>query len=116
MRTTKQDIWAILETTVDPGPFMHTAHLLVEAYLGGAGYSEALLAEIERWWAAHLCCTNDARVTSVTMGQTRVVYQKIKEGTGLLSTSYGQQVLMLDTKGILAGEAAGLKNASFYVD
>lgn len=120
-RVTDADVKQILATAMDTLPFIQTAHLLTDLYLSAAGYSLEHLAEIERWWAAHLCCIQEPRLVSRTLSDTREEFARWPEGEGLAGTPYGRQVLILDTKAILTeqgliGEVVAPKSASFYVD
>jgi hypothetical protein len=59
------------------------------------------LTEIERWLSAHLCCvrwTQSAR-EKIGDGETEYMY---KVDLGLKLTTYGQQVLLMDTTGAFA--------------
>ena len=51
------DVKAILKTTIDTQPFIETAVVLVDVHLAGAGYTTALLRQIQtysqRIWPVH---------------------------------------------------------------
>lgn len=78
-----------------------TATLLVDTHLI-ADYAEPILKAIELWLSAHLVGVSNHRqmkqaggsgnATSIFMGQ---------DGMGLDATTFGQQVKLLDSKGIL---------------
>ncbi len=99
-RVSPTDVKAIFETTVDLSAFIMAADLLIDELMTDAGYSEAHLKEIARWLSAHYACTLDPRLLSEKVAGADVKYQT-KVGDGLEASSYGQQVLTLDTKGIL---------------
>lgn len=111
---TPNDVLAIYPTTVDVRPFLTTAYVLVQNWLGAAGLAPALLLEIERWLTAHLMSMGDGSLTRMKVGDTELAYDSRKLGTGLSSTLYGQTVLALDPTGILA--SLGLKRATIFVD
>jgi hypothetical protein len=106
----------ILPTTLDVMPFLLTASTLVDTYLGTADVSFAVLQEIERWLAAHLCCLADPRATQRRLGATEVTMERPQLGKGLESTRYGQQVLLLDPTGLLAEVAVPRRRAWIAVD
>lgn len=114
-RTTDAAVKAITGTTRNTMPFIMTASLLVQAYLGSAGYSEPLLSEIETWWAAHLLCCTETQWVEKELGDSRIQLQAPKLGMGLEATLYGQQVLTLDTQGCLRTETTS-KRPTFYID
>lgn len=100
-RVTDGDVKEILDTDIDTTAFIIAANLIVTDKLASSGLSTTHLKEIERWLAAHLACTNDKRSQSEKLGAAEATYEG-KTGLGLDSTSYGQQVKLLDTTGTLA--------------
>lgn len=70
------------------------------------------LEELERWLTAHLIASIFER-TSVfeKIGDAQIQYANVL-GKGLMSTPYGQAVMLMDTTGLLAN--AGKQNASLY--
>ena len=114
LRVIPEDVLTLVTTTRDVTPFLRAASALVTTYLGDAGLDETVLAEIERWWAAHLIAIADQPVLEKRFGNTALKFQAPKVGMGLQGTAFGQQVLMLDSTGIL-GEL-GLKRARIQVD
>lgn len=100
-RVIPSEVLALITTSRDLWPFIETAHLLVDQYLGTVGYGEPLLTEMERWWAAHLVACAEPQVSAKQLGDTRLQYQTPQLGMGLEGTSYGQQVLLLDAQGLL---------------
>ncbi len=93
--------------------FITVANILVTKVLGGAGLEAAHLKEIERWLAAHFACIRDPREASVMNNKAQAVFQG-RTDMGLNHTSYGQQVLLLDTTGKL-NEQLGKPSAGFAV-
>lgn len=105
-RTTKELVEKIIEldATVNGGDisaFIETASALVDELCQPQGYSETRLELIERWLAAHFYAIRDPRLTSEQAGSVQASYES-KVDLGLQLTRYGQQALMLDTKGGLA--------------
>lgn len=103
-RTTDAAVKEILATALNTMPFIMTASVLVDAYLGTSGLSEPHLSEIERWWAAHLVTIREPQVAKKDLGDTSVTFVRGQLKTGLEATLYGQTVLQLDTTGTLAME------------
>ncbi len=114
-RVVPSDVIAIRPTTQEVLPFLLTASTLVDTYMTQAGYAASLLAEIEKWWCAHLMEATDPRAMTTALGDTRVTRSQGKLGKGLEGTMYGQQVLLLDTSGLLVGIGT-MKRASIWVD
>jgi len=103
-------------TLTDPqiDPYILSAHLLITEILGGKGYSESKLRDIEKYLTAHFIGSINYRPTSrEKVGEAEVEYANAKFGEGLKSTSYGQVVVMLDTSGALSN--LGKREASFIV-
>lgn len=103
-RATEAEVKEIIDTDITVGqvtPFLKAANLLVTNVLTDQEYSADLLKEIERWLAAHFVAIRDPRTTKEKIGQAEDTYQG-KFGEGLSGTSYGQQVMLLDYKGVLA--------------
>jgi len=74
--------------------------------------STTLLAEMEKWLAAHLIASTVFRTTSEEkLGDASLKYTG-QWGKKLESTPYGQMVLLLDTTGMMAN--AGKMAASIY--
>lgn len=119
-RVADADIQAIRPTTQDTVPFIQAASLFVDAYIGQAGWSLPVATELERWLTAHLMAVADgAGLAERRIGDTTIRYHTPKVGLGLDATLYGQQVLLLDTTGTLAGAGlvgeGGVKRATMNV-
>jgi hypothetical protein len=109
LRVTDADVKEIIETTVTTLPFRTAANLIVTQRLGDSGLSSDLLKEIERWLSAHLiACSKEQQIEKAGAGEGVSVTYQGKSGMQLESTQYGQQVLVLDS----TGRMAGLKSAS----
>jgi len=103
VRATEAEVKQIINTTLTVDqvrPFLRAANLIVTSICADAGYGADLLAEIERWLAAHLVAIRDPRASQEDVGIGSVTYQGTT-GEGLNHTSYGQQVRLLDYKGLI---------------
>ena len=111
MRSTETEVKQIIDTALtedEVTPFLTGANLMVTKVLENSGFTEAHLTEIERWLAAHLLAIRDPRIMSQKIGDADAVYTAFSMyGLGLNVTTYGQQVLLLDT----SGRFAALQNA-----
>lgn len=97
------DVKVIIDTDLTDSQiegFIDAANLLVEEELGDSDLSASLLTEINKWLAAHLLSSRDQRVAKEAINDVSITYQG-EYGLGLNSTSYGQQVLVLDSTGTL---------------
>lgn len=112
-RVRDADVKEIIDTELNTQPFITAASLQVDRHLSTSGLSAAELKEIERWWAAHLVAIRDPRFLQVRSEGDSINYERGKSGQGLNATSYGQQVLVLDSTGILA-RATTAKRASIH--
>jgi len=105
-RTTDSDVKLIISLNVltDTTPFITTANLLVTQHLGSSGISTALLAEIEKYLAAHLVAMHpdERQLTEQKIGDASDKYAG-EFGKLLDFTQFGQMVKMLDYTGALAG-------------
>lgn len=84
------------------------ANVLVTEKLGAqTSMTTAHLKEIERWVAAHfVACSIERQTTKEEIGQTKAEFVGSQFGAGGLGwnlTTYGQQAVLLDTTGTLAG-------------
>ena len=103
-RTTAPLIKLIMDvdaSIVNFAPFILTANLLVTEACSTAGYTDERLELIERWLSAHFLSIRDKPVSSETAGPITSSYE-LKIGLGLKASMYGQQALILDSKGGLA--------------
>lgn len=118
MRTTVEKVKDILDDTeLDDDiieSFINSANIFVTASLSGKGLSDALLAEIERWLSAHMVASTRERTASKEAAGTASIEYSGKWGERLLSTSYGQTAVMMDTSGTLAAIAQGKIAAQIY--
>ena len=101
-RVIDAEVKKIIDTTINTDPFIEAANLIVTNRLGNQGVSDALLKEIERWFAAHLVAIREPQVKAIKAGDSMDTYFRGQEGKGLDSTPYGQQVKLLDPTGRMA--------------
>jgi hypothetical protein len=118
LRVTIEDVFNIMESDIVISVGQATAMLTVASLMidkifeDDTTVTDALLAEIEKWLAAHVIVSTLARMAEKEkVGQAEVTYIG-KWGELLKSTPYGQTVLMLDITGKMAN--AGKKGASMY--
>jgi hypothetical protein len=114
-RTTEAEVLEIMDNELTESqvtPFLTAANLLITEAFSGASTSTDLLAEIEKWFTAHMLAVTIARTASAEeLGEAKVKYTGYW-GKGLESTSYGQMVMTLDTEGITG--SLGKASASMY--
>jgi hypothetical protein len=118
MRTTVDKVTEILDnTTLDEDvitSFINSANVFVTDTLAGKGLSAVILAEIERWLAAHMIASTRERTAKEEgAGGAKIVYSG-EWGSGLLSTSYGQTAVIMDTSLTLSALAKGKQKASVF--
>ncbi len=119
-RVSVSDVKAIFDTDLIDSEIsvaITMANTLISAHgLAAAGVTEAVLTEIERLLAAHFCALKDPRTSKEAIsGEVSASYQG-QTKTGLKSTFYGQNAILLDYSGILATIAEGAKRAVFSVE
>jgi hypothetical protein len=112
------DVKQIISTDLDVleiKAYIAAANAFVDGNLLGKGLSDVQLKEIERWMTAHLIAsTREQQAKSESAGGASITYQGVT-GTGLNSTFYGQQAVVLDSSGTLLCISSGIKMASMYV-
>ena len=114
-RVTSIQVKEIIDTGIeDVTAFITPANLIVTDRLSDKGMSKEQLAEIEKWLAAHFVCMKDPRVKEEKIGDASDKFEgRNTTGLGLDSTSYGQQVKLIDTSNTL--HKLGKKKASVQV-
>lgn len=104
MRTTPEQVAEIIELN-DPSdnlqPFIEVSNELVTEVCSGQGYTESRMELIERWLSGHFYAVRNPRPSSEKAGTVGESFQ-YKVGLNLAVTTYGQQAMILDTKGGLA--------------
>ena len=98
-------------TTDEVGEFVKDACVEVDELLTGVGYSENRLSLITKNLAAHNLCVAEPRAKKEDIDKTLYEIEG-KADMGLARTRFGQQVLRLDYKGILAETDVGNKKKS----
>ncbi|KKM27947.1 hypothetical protein LCGC14_1569630 [marine sediment metagenome] len=96
--------------------FIDTANLFVDTHLASAGHTDAILAKIELYLAAHYVALTEEQggLTRSKLGDADESFANIY-GQGLKATRFGQQALAIDTTGILNSVAATQLKAEFRV-
>lgn len=110
-RTTPAKVREILQTEEDElviQPHVDAANVFVTQMLGSAGLSAALMAEIERWVAAHFFVAFEPLPQSENIGgASRSIQVEKLEGIGLKTSVYGQRACLLDPTGTLGAGTGG---------
>ncbi len=104
-RVAPDDVREILDTVltdVQLDAFIAVATLMVDRHLSSAGYSDTELFELERWLTAHMTAAREKPLKSESVGGASDSYDTVVS-FGLDGTFYGQQVKVMDSRGILAG-------------
>ena len=99
-------------------PFIETANLMITEELGSSGLSADRLKKIELYLAAHLACITLERggLMKRKVGESEDTYQTPGFNTlGLVTTRFGQQVVILDTTGKMAALSQKPVKAMFRV-
>lgn len=102
-RCSTGEVLALMDTALtqeQAAPFLETANIFVTQTLERQGYHAKTLEMIEKWLAAHLICTLDPQIAKEGIDVATVEYDG-KMGEGLSGTRYGQQVLLLEYKGVI---------------
>lgn len=103
VRVTASEVKAIMVESVDEtriDPFINSANFFINRYLENA-YTEEVLKEMELWYTAHLLSSTTERLPYRVEGLGTGVSYKVPNPSGINGTAYGQQVLLLDTQGII---------------
>jgi len=99
--TTPEAVQAIIETELDPAPFIAAAQSLYDARIGSA-LPDSQGSQVLAWLAAHFVAVADPRETQESVGTGSWSFEgKNQSGEGLKSTQYGQMAMTLDTTGKL---------------
>ena len=118
-RTTIAALRDIMPDTVltdgELSAFINTAYDYVQAVLIGKDIGASLLAQIEKYLAAHFAATADPVPESESVGDEYSVKYQGQSGTGFSATRYGQMALALDVSGTLASLSEGKKRPSMLV-
>ena len=102
-RVTGSEVKEIINTKLTASevePFILAANSVITAMCSSASYDATHLKELERWLTAHLVAIRDPSRSAVVEQKAGSASQKLqvaaKDPTGLATTPYGQQVLILD--------------------
>lgn len=106
MRITETDVRAIMETGLEDQEILAiigVANRIITEDLASAGLSTSRLKDIESYLTAHLISIGKERqALTERINDIWITYQGDFEfSNSLLTTTYGQMVVMLDTSGIL---------------
>ena len=117
-RTTAADVRNIMDvlsdTTTDAiiTAYINSAHVMVDTVMGSVEVTD-LLTNLEMWLSAHLIAiSRERQAIKEEAGTAKVTYSDIFKKGGLMSTTYGQMVISLDTSGLFA--ALMLRPASIF--
>lgn len=102
---TSADVRAIVDTELTDAQIngvIADASLIAEKCL--AGYSDDRQTAILKWLTAHLLASTDSGGvrTSEKLGDAQESFARATMGDSLKGTTYGQQVMLLDTTGCLS--------------
>lgn len=116
---TIDEVRAVIDTDPerDLTTFITTADTFVNQFLSDKGLTGDLLTQIELYLAAHFVALTEEKgsLTGDKLGDASSNLGGSKFGQGLLSTRYGQQAILFDISGTLAGMAEPRKQALFRV-
>lgn len=102
-RTTADNVNEVIQSALEDADItalIEHANRIVTARLSGEGLTTTVLTDIETWLTAHLIATGKERApVSEKIDDTWLTYLQYSTKEFLLSTSYGQMVLLFDTSG-----------------
>lgn len=115
-RVTEGDVKQLVDTDRSVGIFIDTANLYVTRHLATAITDSALLEKIELYLAAHFTAVTEERGGLIFsgMGDARESMANVYK-SGLGSTRFGQQAIVLDETGKLAALSRDSLKAQFRV-
>ena len=104
IRTTDAAVAGIIliDVNISLTPFIEVASSIVDNVVVPLVYSAASLELIERWLSAHFYAVRDTRVEDEKAGPVSQSFQT-EVDLGFNNTPYGQQAMLIDFKGGLAG-------------
>lgn len=111
-RAQTDDVQKLLDSaSEDVTLFVIMASTVVDEFLASSTLSAAVLALIETFLAAHfaLLATERGSLAEKTLGEAREKYHNIYKA-GFNATRFGQQAIILDTTGTLAGMSGAAEN------
>lgn len=119
-RTTITQVRELLDIDAEDSAILHnyirSATIMVDANLLNVGHSTDVLAEIEKYLAAHFAAMYAERGGLIrdTVSAATSEYSDVFTG-GLGSTRFGQHAIVMDTSGTLARIGAPKIKAEFRV-
>jgi hypothetical protein len=114
-RVTSKEVLDIMDTNLtDVNAFITVADLVIDDKLVGKGLNDDLLKEMARWLSAHFATIKAPVLIEDKIGSSVQKKNVGDLGKGLEATTYGQQVLLLDSTGTLAN--IGKMKVTFKVD
>jgi len=120
VRTNVDDVKDIINTALGDdtiNAFIVTSSIVVDGIDANTdcNLSDERLEEIEKYLTAHIIqLTQERLTTSERVGEAQESYSLAPLGKGLEGTGYGQMALMLDTCGLLIGEANAKRRVTIY--
>jgi len=120
MAVTDTEVKQIFITELDTTPFINAAGLIVGEELAGSDLSAARLELIQLYLAAHFAAITDQSggLTMSKVGEVSENYIPISSYReplqGFRMTRYGQQAMVMDTTGTLAGMSASAGLRALY--
>ncbi len=111
-RVTEEQVKEIIDTALtneEVAPVLALANTLVTDLLTNEGYSDTMLAAIEQLLGAHFVAIRDPQIVEENHGDAKTKYGG-KTDTGFGYTSFGQQAMVMEYKGIL--KAASLSKGA----
>lgn len=118
LRTTDSLVRAVIEAKDDIclDRFIETANRVTDYVASKDSSSElnsGLLTEIETYLAAHFYHLYDLQVSNESTGGASATYQGNTQDQGLRGSYWGQNAIVLDVTGTLAGMAKGREKGKF---
>ena len=112
----KEIIETSLEDSVILSSMIDTANLYVDTHLSDAGHSDAILAKIELYLAAHYVALTEERgsLKGSSLGDASEFLADVYS-EGMKATRFGQTAITLDSSGILAEKGQVRLKAHFRV-
>lgn len=95
------DVLAVAELAAsDLSVFIENAKAIVDSYLLEKGLADAILRRIAIYLSAHFAFLKEGQIKSEKIGDSNTTFN-VTSGFGLLSTTFGQMAISLDSSGTL---------------
>lgn len=85
----------------DLTPFIRVANSIITAHFADTDLSDELIREIAIYLAAHFAFLHEGQVKSEKIGASSTTFN-LATDLALMSTTFGQQAIFLDSSGVLA--------------